>query len=225
MKQDANLMTRVSESDRDPYLLRIHVILDDALGETSGFRGNAANVDTKPNDASLSASGAARENSPKSTTVWNKLSLSADALVSQIEAAVRASAEHRGCWEGELSVFVTDDATIRTINQDHLNHDYATDVISFGYELDPPFVEGELTVSLEMALTQATVIGREPFNELLMYVVHGTLHVTGMEDSTAADRHAMRAAERSVLLSLGVDDSDRFHADRFDALDGTGDDS
>lgn len=152
----------------------------------------------------------------------------------ELRAAVIAAAGHGGCDRGEIGVRVTDDATIRQLNRRHLRHDYATDVISFPYELRPPVVEGELVVSVETAVREAAerashaegrashAEGRaagydgEPWRasgELLLYVVHGTLHVVGMDDRDAADRAAMRRAEEAVLTSLGVDRIRHFAAD------------
>ncbi len=147
----------------------------------------------------------------------------------EIRAAVIAAAGHRGCDRGEIGVRVTDDATIRQVNLRHLRHDYPTDVISFLYEFAPPLVEGELVVSAETATREAEARadrdggdrdGAErsgerwsACDELLLYVVHGTLHVTGMEDRDPADRAAMRRAEEAVLSSIGVDQIRRFAAD------------
>lgn len=137
-----------------------------------------------------------------------------------VRAAVTAAAHSRDCLEGEIGVRITGDAGIREINRRHLNHDYATDVISFGYLLRPPAVEGELIVSAETAEREAaarqdakTSRAWTAADELLLYVVHGVLHVTGMRDADAAGRHAMRQAEQAALLALGVDQIRHFGAD------------
>lgn len=132
----------------------------------------------------------------------------------QLRRAVVAAAEYRDCRSGELGIRVTDDSRIHRINRDHLHHDYPTDVISFGYALDPPRVEGELVVSVETARREAARLGWQPAAELSLYVVHGVLHIAGMDDAAPDERSEMRRAERAVLHRLGIDEIDRFGADR-----------
>ena len=131
------------------------------------------------------------------------------------QAAVLA-ARSRGFDQGELGIRVTDDETIRELNRRHLEHDYATDVISFCYDLEQPFVSGELVVSVDTAKDRASEVGWDARNELLLYVVHGVLHIVGMEDSSDQDRAEMRVAESLVMRQLGIHDIERFAADRAD---------
>lgn len=127
--------------------------------------------------------------------------------------AVVAAARHRGFHQGTVGVRVTDDATIRTINREHLDHDYPTDVISFAYVDQPPTLEGEMVVSVETAHRQSLEIGWNEKNELLLYAVHGTLHIAGMDDAAPDERHQMRLAEQAVLAEIGLTDTESFGAD------------
>lgn len=99
----------------------------------------------------------------------------------------------------ELSVALVDDATIAGINRQFLNHTGPTDVISFnlGGGL------GEIVVSAERAIIVARQLRRRPHDELALYLVHGLLHLAGLDDHTPAQRRAMRAAERRCLKQLG----------------------
>ena len=115
----------------------------------------------------------------------------------------------------EISLALVDDAEIQRVNREFLGHDYATDVISFvlndeASPLDdessnrvavvvPPRLEGELIVSTETALREAAAHGWTPADELLLYVVHGLLHLCGYDDLTDEARPVMRAREREVL--------------------------
>ncbi len=63
----------------------------------------------------------------------------------------------------------------------------------------PPHLEGELIVSTETALREAAAHGWTPADELLLYVVHGLLHLCGYDDLTDEARPVMRAREREVL--------------------------
>ena len=135
----------------------------------------------------------------------------------RLQEAVVLAAKHRGYSSGVFGIRVTDDLGIHEVNRDHLGHDYPTDVISFPYRDDQPLVEGELIVSVDTARQRASELGWPAENELLLYVVHGVLHITGMDDHETEDRIAMRKAEHQVMTALGVPDISRFAADREDA--------
>lgn len=137
---------------------------------------------------------------------------------SMIQAVIEAAAE-RGCRRGQVGVRVTDDESIREINRTHLSHDYPTDVISFGYSLDPPTVEGELVVSAETACAAAAELSWSAANELRLYIVHGTLHLCGMDDQQSDSRAEMRQAESAVMRRLGIEEIDRYAADVHDAME------
>lgn len=114
-------------------------------------------------------------------------------------AAVRLAlgqAEIRG---GSVSVAVVDDPTIHELNRRFLRHDYPTDVLSFLLEQSPGCVEGEIIVSADTARERAAEFGCTPHEELLLYVVHGALHLLGYDDHTVRDRRVMRAKERECL--------------------------
>ncbi len=136
--------------------------------------------------------------------------------LTSIEQAATSAAQWRGFGTGEIGIRVTDDATIHQINRKHLGHDYPTDVISFGYHADAPRIEGELIVSVDTASRRASELGWNADHELLLYIVHGVLHLTGMDDHSPDDRSAMRMAEEGVMLKLGVSEIVRFSVDRPD---------
>lgn len=155
--------------------------------------------------------------------------------VAGLSAAAIAAANHSGFTRGTIGIRVTDDVAIRQINAKHLGHDWATDVISFGYsdppqasKTDPPqasqkdqAIEGELVISVCTASRLADELGWATLHELMLYVVHGTLHIAGMDDQNDDDRIAMRAAEAAVMnspaiKSFGVDRFDRVAVDRVD---------
>ncbi|MCD0459627.1 rRNA maturation RNase YbeY [Roseiconus lacunae] len=137
----------------------------------------------------------------ESVEPWkSKLGLTDDRIVD----AACAAAVHLGFTCGQLGVRVTDDATIHIINREHLNHDYPTDVISFPYSDDAPHLEGELVVSIETANENALQYETETVSELLLYVIHGVLHIGGLDDQSDEQRDVMRAAERTVMGVLGL---------------------
>jgi probable rRNA maturation factor len=104
----------------------------------------------------------------------------------------------------EISLAIIDDATIHQINRQYLDHDYATDVLSFVLEQEGDHLVGEIVASAETAQAVSTEYGWNAETELLLYVIHGTLHLVGYEDATEDDRAEMRRLETHHLARLGV---------------------
>jgi probable rRNA maturation factor len=107
-----------------------------------------------------------------------------------------------------ISISVVDNATIHRVNREHLQHDYPTDVISFQLEFlpdeDGAIVEGEIIASAEMAIQMAPDGGWDANSELLLYIVHGLLHLCGYDDLTPPDKTVMRSREQHSLALLGL---------------------
>lgn len=120
----------------------------------------------------------------------------------EIRAAVRAALATQGICSAEISIALVDDARIHELNRQYLAHDYATDVLSFVFDREEDQVDGEVIVSAETALRVSQELGVLPEEELRLYVIHGTLHLAGLDDQTAADARRMRAAEQDVLERL-----------------------
>ncbi len=112
-----------------------------------------------------------------------------------------------GIIRSELSIALVDDPTIRRLNKQYLGHDYATDVISFVLEFDEAsgFLVGQLIVSTDTAAEMASQIGGSMQDELLLYVIHGTLHLVGMNDESPSGAAEMRLAEKKYLAESGVE--------------------
>lgn len=105
----------------------------------------------------------------------------------------------------EISVALVDDAAIREMNRRYLAHDYATDVLSFVLDSSPEHVDGQIVVSVETARAEAARWSWSPADELLLYVIHGALHLVGHDDAAADQREAMRRREREILASFGLE--------------------
>ena len=118
---------------------------------------------------------------------------------SQLLAAVRLILDEEGFREASISLAVLDDPTIHELNRRYLQHDDATDVLSFVLDSGPGRLEGEVLVSADTAAAASTRFGWTAEDELLLYVIHGTLHLVGYDDQTPADRAAMRDRERFYL--------------------------
>jgi probable rRNA maturation factor len=107
------------------------------------------------------------------------------------------------CSSAVVSIAIVDDPTIHRLNRQFLEHDYATDVLSFTLA-EPPDLEGEIIASIDTARREAAVIGWSPDDELALYAAHGILHLVGYLDKDAADAAEMRAAERATLAAVGI---------------------
>jgi probable rRNA maturation factor len=98
----------------------------------------------------------------------------------------------------DVVVALVDDSTIARLHGRFLGDPTPTDVLSFPH--------GEIVASGETARREARARGIDPLHELLLYVVHGALHLAGHRDKGRAERGRMRAAERQALWRLGVGD-------------------
>jgi probable rRNA maturation factor len=105
----------------------------------------------------------------------------------------------------DLSVAVVSDAEIRRLHRRWLRADRATDVVSWPLsEPGDPVLRGCVAVSRDTAAREAARRGHSPYHELVLYVVHGVLHLEGHDDHGAAARERMRRAERERLRALGL---------------------
>lgn len=112
---------------------------------------------------------------------------------------------------GELSIAIVDDEQMHRLNRQYLDHDYPTDVLSFPLERREDWLEGEIIVSADTAACEAAEVGWDTNTEILLYVIHGTLHLIGLDDHDPDSRKEMRAAERRYLARAGIplEDCDR----------------
>jgi probable rRNA maturation factor len=104
-----------------------------------------------------------------------------------------------GIAEAHISLAIVDDATIADLHNRFLDDPTPTDVLSFLLEQSSDGIEGEIVVSAETALACAAQYGCTPQEELLRYVIHGTLHLVGYDDVTPRKRAAMRREEDRYL--------------------------
>lgn len=107
--------------------------------------------------------------------------------------------------QAEVSVAVVDDQTIRQLNARYLDHDCATDVLSFVLEQQEEKLDGQIVVSAQTAQAEAARYGWPPEDELLLYVVHGALHLVGYDDGTPESRQRMRQKEREALARFSLE--------------------
>jgi probable rRNA maturation factor len=110
-----------------------------------------------------------------------------------------------GIQAADLSLAFVDNATIHSLNQRFLAHDEPTDVLSFpllgGASGE---LQGELIIGVEVARAEAVARGHDVQAELTLYVIHGLLHLCGLDDQTTAGTKAMREREKHYLAKLGL---------------------
>jgi probable rRNA maturation factor len=121
-------------------------------------------------------------------------------VAAPLRAAVLAALALEGRRAGEVAVVLADDAKLRDLNRQWRGLDRATDVLSFGYdEGGDDEVDGDIVVSLERVREQAKRFRVTRGRELTRVVVHGALHLAGLDHQGAAERRRMRAREDRVL--------------------------
>ncbi len=136
--------------------------------------------------------------------------------VALLEQRLRAAVASEEPHVAEITIVLVDDAEIHRLNREFLNHDWPTDVITF-FDESPEkpsdfdairgqgqTISGELAVSVETAEREATRHGWGMNDELLLYSVHGWLHLCGYDDLTDDERPHMRRREREVLGLFGL---------------------
>lgn len=118
-----------------------------------------------------------------------------------IESVRKALKAHK-VRNAKIDIVLLTDRRIRTLNKQYLQHDYATDVITFPIEDQPLY--GEIYVSLETARRQAKEYKVTVVNELSRLAVHGALHMLGYDDMNASDREQMKKLENRYIVPPGV---------------------
>jgi rRNA maturation RNase YbeY len=122
----------------------------------------------------------------------------------QVAAAARAALGDRPMRA--LSVVLVDDDAIADLHERFMGLPGPTDVLTFDLRDDPDQaeIEGEITISVDTARRQARQYRAGQTEELLRYVIHGVLHLSGYDDDTPARRRRMRREENRVLELLGI---------------------
>jgi probable rRNA maturation factor len=122
----------------------------------------------------------------------------------ELIVAVQSVLNDSDVSSANISVAVVDDETTHELNRRYLDHDWPTDVLSFVLDDEHGHLEGEVIISADTAAASAAEIGWPAAAEQLLYVIHGTLHLVGYGDTTAADKKVMQAAEARFLRQFGL---------------------
>ncbi len=122
----------------------------------------------------------------------------------RLSRAVELVLEGEAVEAAVVNVAIVDDPTIHDLNWRFLEHDEPTDVLSFLLDEEAGRLEGDIIASADTAATAAAQLQWPAADELLLYVVHGALHLAGYDDQDDESRAVMRDRERHYLSQFGL---------------------
>ena len=102
---------------------------------------------------------------------------------------------------GDIGYLFVSDEKILEVNNTYLGHDYYTDIITFDYD-EEDIISGDLVISLDTVRTNAELFGKNYDDELHRVIIHGILHLCGINDKGPGERELMEAAEEKALAML-----------------------
>ena len=116
-------------------------------------------------------------------------------------AWIKAVAATFGRKVGEIGYMFVSDEKILEVNREYLGHDYYTDVITFDYDEDDT-ISGDIVISLDTVRSNAEMLGKIYDDELHRVIIHGILHLCGINDKGPGEREIMEDAENKALAML-----------------------
>lgn len=119
----------------------------------------------------------------------------------EITTWVKSVAESYGKRVGEIAYIFCSDEKILEVNRTYLQHDYYTDIITFDYT-EGNKISGDLFISLDTVATNATQFNSTYNEELHRVIIHGILHLCGIDDKGPGEREKMEEAENKALSLL-----------------------
>lgn len=102
---------------------------------------------------------------------------------------------------GEIGYMFVSDERILEVNNEYLGHDYYTDIITFDYD-EGDVINGDIVISLDTVRSNAAQFGKDYDDELRRVIIHGILHLCGIDDKGPGEREIMEAEENKALAML-----------------------
>ena len=99
---------------------------------------------------------------------------------------------------GEIGYMFVNDEKILEVNNEYLSHDYYTDVITFDY-CEGDILNGDIVISLDTVRTNAEKFGKTYEEELYRVIIHGILHLCGINDKGPGEREIIEENENKAL--------------------------
>ena len=119
----------------------------------------------------------------------------------EISRWIKAVAVTYGRKVGEIGYMFVDDEKILEVNNEYLGHDYYTDIITFDYD-EGEVLNGDLVISLDTVRTNAELFKKSYDDELNRVIIHGILHLCGINDKGPGEREIMEENENKALALL-----------------------
>ena len=123
--------------------------------------------------------------------------LNADAVQEWIVRVAERHGQRVGC----LTYVFCDDEYILATNREFLGHDYYTDIITFDYT-NSRHIAGDMVISLDTVASNAEMLGVDRDTELMLVIIHGVLHLCGINDKGPGEREIMEQHENEALAIL-----------------------
>ena len=119
----------------------------------------------------------------------------------EIEKWITRVAQDHGRILGPLTYIFCNDDKIIEVNRQFLNHDYYTDIITFDYSRGK-LISGDMFISLDTVRSNSELVGQTYDTELRRVIIHGVLHLCGINDKGPGEREIMEAEEDRALQIL-----------------------
>ena len=116
----------------------------------------------------------------------------------KVEQWIVEVAQRLGRRVGALTYIFCDDERILEVNRQFLNHDYYTDIITFD-NTTGRLIRGDMFISLDTVATNADSVEATYDEELMRVIIHGVLHLCGINDKGPGEREIMEAHENEAL--------------------------
>ena len=119
----------------------------------------------------------------------------------RIENWIVSVARGFGKTVGAVTYIFCNDDKILEVNRKYINHDYYTDIITFDYSR-PMRISGDVFIPLDTVRSNAIWLGKTYDHELMRVIIHGILHLCGVDDKGPGEREIMERHEDEALALL-----------------------
>ncbi|RLD25206.1 MAG: rRNA maturation RNase YbeY [Bacteroidetes bacterium] len=117
----------------------------------------------------------------------------------QTAAWVEQILKQEGYKAENISYVFCSDNHLLELNQQYLNHDTLTDIITFDHSEEKENLEADIFISIDRVKENAATLEKEFTDELHRVIIHGLLHLIGLKDKTKAEKQEMRKKEDACL--------------------------
>ena len=108
----------------------------------------------------------------------------------------------KGCSDFGLSIVFVDEKFIKRLNSKYLKRRLSTDVLAFPLGENPENFLGDIVISIDSAIKNSLTFKTKLKSEILLYLIHGILHLLGYKDKTEKERKTMESEQERILNLL-----------------------